>query len=373
MKDTTRKKLLDSTVVQTSTRLYRRYEKYYAILSFVAGFVWDSITLTRIDRLSDQLILLAYLVLIGVFIFLSHLTDKAPEDAPGFLFRYKHWFPVGIQFLFGGLFSSYVVYYFQSAAFSKDLVFVALLFILLIANELLDKHLTNLKLELLLYFLSLFAFFTFFLPVVFKVMNVWLFILSGLLSLAVSGGLLYLLNRQDQTFRPDMKHVAPILIAYLLMNGLYFFNWIPPVPLSVKKSMICHHVHKEQNAYVLEYEPSRWYVFWQSYNSEFHRTKNDTLFCFVSVFAPTRLKEKIYHHWQYYEPHSGKWLTADRLGYRITGGRDGGYRGFTYKTHIKPGEWRVDVETSERKILGRIHFRVSEGKAERIKRKRTVF
>jgi hypothetical protein len=49
-------------------------------------------------------------------------------------------------------------------------------------------------------------------------------------------------------------------------------------------------------------------------------------------------------------------MTTDRLDYKIQGGRDGGYRGYTMKRNVQPGKWRVDVETNEGMILGRIPF-----------------
>ena len=45
--------------------------------------------------------------------------------------------------------------------------------------------------------------------------------------------------------------------------------------------------------------------------------------------------------------------------YEITGGRDDGYRGFTYKANIIEGQWRVDVITEEESLLlGVIEFEV---------------
>jgi hypothetical protein len=40
------------------------------------------------------------------------------------------------------------------------------------------------------------------------------------------------------------------------------------------------------------------------------------------------------------------------------GGRDGGFRGYSFKKNIQPGTWRVDVETAEGLLLGRIGFEV---------------
>ena len=79
------------------------------------------------------------------------------------------------------------------------------------------------------------------------------------------------------------------------------------------------------------------------------------MFCFVSVFAPSELKKKIYHKWQKYSQTDDAWITTDRAGYKLTGGRRGGYRGFTYKKNVENGDWRVDVITEDDLLLGRIN------------------
>jgi hypothetical protein len=56
------------------------------------------------------------------------------------------------------------------------------------------------------------------------------------------------------------------------------------------------------------------------------------------------------------------WLTTDKHGYVLTGGRDGGYRGYTYKKNISPGEWRINVITDNELILGRIRFSIIESR-----------
>ena len=49
-------------------------------------------------------------------------------------------------------------------------------------------------------------------------------------------------------------------------------------------------------------------------------------------------------------------MQTDKLGFKITGGREGGYRGYTYKRHVQPGEWKIDVKTKEGLVLGKISF-----------------
>lgn len=38
----------------------------------------------------------------------------------------------------------------------------------------------------------------------------------------------------------------------------------------------------------------------------------------------------------------------------ISGGREGGYRAYTFKQGLDPGEWRVDVEIEDGRVIGRV-------------------
>ena len=46
------------------------------------------------------------------------------------------------------------------------------------------------------------------------------------------------------------------------------------------------------------------------------------------------------------------------IGYNITGGRDHGFRGYTYKSNVKEGLWKVEVITEEELVLGVIDFEI---------------
>jgi hypothetical protein len=52
------------------------------------------------------------------------------------------------------------------------------------------------------------------------------------------------------------------------------------------------------------------------------------------------------------------WKQTDQIAFQIFGGREGGYRGYTVKHGVKPGEWRVEVQTFRGQTLGRIDFTV---------------
>lgn len=338
--------------------LHHRYRKFLPAFFFIAGFIWDSLTLTRIDSLSDNLIMLAYLISAGILILLIQLINHGRLNMD-FLNKYSHWLPSFLQFLFGGLFSCYVIFYFQSASLTKSIVFMLILVSLFVANEFLERKLNNLYLQVGLYFFLCFSFFIFFVPVIIKKMNFFTFILAGFMSLLLTGSIIYILRRcvplsSEGTY---YKLLALTGSLYLILNSFYFLNLIPPVPLSLKFIGIYNHITQENGSFTLQYEKPPWYKFWQTSSTNIHHQEGERVYCFSAIFAPTQLTKKIYHHWQYYSEKSG-WVSASKIGFQIVGGRGKGYRGYTFKSNLNPGKWRVNVETEEGLIIGRVNFYV---------------
>jgi len=343
--------------VKKSMHVYRRFEKYAPIVAFISGFTWDSLTLTRIDRLMDNVILLTYLLALGVFITLLHYSEQGRITQP-ILVKHQKWIPVAIQFLMGGLLSSYVVFYIQSASFSQTWIFVSLLASLLVANEFLEKRVSNIYLLFGLYFFAAYSFFIFFIPVIFKIMNTWIFLLSGIFSLLFISGMLFLFYKKKLVQSDkQLKELGGIVSGiYLLILLFYWANLIPPVPLSLKTGGVFHHVSRTEQGYLLKYAQPSWYQPFKDSDNPVYYQKGDTTFCFTAVFAPTMMKKKIYHHWHWYNPKKEEWVQTDKLGFKITGGREGGFRGYTYKRHVQPGEWKIDVKTEEGLVLGKLSF-----------------
>ena len=191
-------------------------------------------------------------------------------------------------------------------------------------------------------------------------MNILTFIAGSVAGLLLPFIVIYYLYRTNLiASKIDyQKHLGLIGGIFILMILFRLFNLIPPVPLAMKDAGIYHHVKKDttENTYLLKYEKPAWYQTFRDDDSEFHYRDGDTVFCFASVFAPTALTKRIAHRWQFYSEKREEWISTDRMDYRLTGGRDGGYRGYTFKKNIEMGEWRVDIVTDDDRILGRINF-----------------
>ena len=100
----------------------RKYEKYVPLLFFIAGFIWDSLTLGRIDRLYDIVILCTHISLLTFSIYLYNVVDLEKTERK-FVKKYGIYLPLAIQFFLGGLSSAYVIYFSRSVSLSQTASF----------------------------------------------------------------------------------------------------------------------------------------------------------------------------------------------------------------------------------------------------------
>lgn len=341
-------------------KLIHKYERYIAPFTFIFGFIFDTLALRRIDLWFDHIILLAYIFIAAGGIIVLNLYEPGRLRLK-FSEAFMPFIPVVMQFAFGGLFSFFIIFYTKSAAFGKSWLFLLVLAMLLVGNERFRKNYQRLAFQLTIFFVVLFSYAIFALPLVLKKIGTEIFLLSGLVSLlllTIFILFLYFLVPQ-QTKQAGRILLFSIGGVYFLFNVLYFTNIIPPIPLSLKESGVYHAVkHLENGDYELTYEPSGWQFYFQDTNSIYHWKEGEPIYFFSAVFAPTKLDIVILHQWSYYNEGQNSWENYVDIKFPITGGRDGGYRGYSYLSAIRPGLWRVEVKTEQGQILGIQKFTV---------------
>lgn len=352
---------------------YERNERTALILFFVGGFIWDSLTLQRIDHFYSNFVLFTYLLCLMVSLYIFNLSDDGHWKGT-FLEKYEEYAPLAVQFFLGGLCSAYVIFFFRSVSLTRTVIFFILLIFLMISNELFKHRLSNKYLQFGALFFVCFTFFTFIIPVFFGVISTTIFIISGLVALGVTMLFIMFVYRKSPSTRHEVnlgKLSGIIITIYFLINVLYYFNMIPPVPLALETGIMAYNVEKTKDTYIVSYDPDKTYKIWRSYNHEMGIVSGEPIYAFTSIFAPTNLKVSVAHRWKWYDPEQEKWQIRDEIGYEVYGGRDGGYRGFTYKTNLQNGYWEIDVVTSEGLIIGTIDFRLTQDSSfakEKIKR-----
>lgn len=342
----------------------QRHGKYAPILFFISGFIFDTLTLGRIDRTYDLTVLCLHMTSLSITLYLYNLADDGKWKNT-FLQRFEAYFPLAIQFFFGGLSSAYVIYFSRSVSLSKTASFFIILVLLSIANEFLKKRISNKYLQFGVYYFISFTFFTFMIPVIIKELNTTIFLISGAISLVCTLLLIIFIYAKSPSTRSELhlgKMILIIFSIYGIINLFYFLRLIPPVPLALDKGIVAHSISLQDNDYLVTYESEESHIFWRKHSYDYRHAPNENVYIFSSIFAPTDLKKSIFHRWRWYNEVRGEWEKVEDIGYEITGGRDGGFRGYTYKNNVKPGKWEVQVLTKEEQVLGVIGFNIIEDK-----------
>jgi hypothetical protein len=59
----------------------------------------------------------------------------------------------------------------------------------------------------------------------------------------------------------------------------------------------------------------------------------------------------------------GIWIPHITIPFSVSGGREEGYRGYTYITARTPGEYRCNIETDDGVLIGRRSVKTKQGTA----------
>jgi hypothetical protein len=264
--------------------------------------------------------------------------------------------PLAIQFSFGGLASASFIFYFFSGSFFVSWPFILLIAILMVANEVFREYYLRASVQIAVYYFLLFSIFAVVLPYLLQELAPWVFIASGIASLIFIFGYIALLSRVIKKTGFGIRHfVKQIAGIFVVINIFYFLNIIPPIPLSLRDSVVGHGIERTGGNYTILIEGES---FWEKILSKWtvRKMPGGEVVVYVAIFAPGKLETDIVHDWQHKE--NGKWVSKDRFSYNIIGGRLDGYRGYSKKTSVPAGEWRVDVETARGQVLGRVRVDV---------------
>jgi len=322
---------------------YARVRPWVPAVFFIGGFAWDALTLGKSIKPTDLFILLGYLT--GAAAILVAMGR-------GVVFRGSQYLNSVLQFFFGGIFSALFIFYFLSSSTLPGYIVVIALAALLIGNEFLESAYSELTLAWAFFTLSAIMFFNFALAHLFRSISTFWFYLGTLLAM-----LLVLVLRR--TSKRETASSKPAIAITALMLLLHAFNGIPPVPLVKKQMLIAHDVHRADGGYVARVESPGW-RFWRTSSAYFHRAGNERVYCFTSVFVPIGIRTTIRHRWQFYDETKG-WTTTSVLPFSISGGRQTGYRGYTYKQNVAAGRWRVIAESESGSAIGIVQFTVIRG------------
>lgn len=339
-------------------QFFVRYERRISSAALILGFVIDNIMFSRIDVELAALGLFGYIVLAGCGILLINLQEKS--GWPGWLYtKMRPFLPPIVQFAFGALFSGFVIFYTRSGSLVASWPFLLILFGIFIGNEFFRQRYVRMTFHTSIYFLALFSFSIFVVPILVRDIGTWVFLVSGIVSIALILGFTHVLARLAPLRFSASRRGLVLAIAgiFIGMNVLYFTNSIPPIPLALREAGVYHAVVREGDTYTLTAEQRLWYDIVRP-KTRLHLTEGAPASVFTSIFAPTDLNTNITHRWQYHNETTDVWETMNVVRFPIIGGRDDGYRAYSNKSAPREGDWRVDVLTDRGQLIGRIPFSI---------------
>lgn len=344
---------------------YGKYERPISSVSLIGGFVFDALTLKRVDLFWENFWVAAHLAIVATAMVLIHAIEKTEGDESN-PSKMHFWLVNILQFFFGGILSTYLVFYFRSSDITVSWPFLLFLAAAFWANEALKRNFVRLGFQVALLFLSIYCFAIFLVPVVAHRLGGWMFFLSGIVSLAIIGLFLLIIRHfSGQEFEKGKKILfVAIGGIFAAVNLLYFTNSIPPIPLSLKDAGVYYSLTpKSGGGYNAVGEQPRWQNYFTLY-PDFHYLSGEPVYVYSAVFSPPQLNVKIIHEWQHKDSQTGNWLTTDRIPLTVIGGRDGGYRTYSIKRfNLEPGQWRVNVLTARGQVIGTIRFNLAQATA----------
>lgn len=332
---------------------FKKYKHHFPVAALVFGLAWDSLTLGRPDELYGNLVLLSYLIIAGFCITLMARRELLQKES-------KIWLSLITQFSFGNLAGGLLVLYIGSATLVGNWPFLLIIVGLLIGNEIFKTRYERLHFNTIVYYLLIFLYSILIVPVLFRSVESWTFLVSAVLSLLIIGAFLYLLSftAREIVIKSRVMLTRNIFMVLVVFGTLYYTNVIPPVPLAVRDIGIFHSVERIGGEYQVTYEKGSWYEFWRKSDSKINLNVTDTASCFSAIFAPTELETPVLHVWERFNKDSNMWEEKSRFNFPIAGGRVAGYRGYSEKT-VDEGTWRCSVETKRGALLGRVKVIVS--------------
>lgn len=271
--------------------------------------------------------------------------------------RYVHLVaPYVQQFTIGALLSTALLFYWFSGSLGASWPLLLLVALLMVSNEVFRGYFLLPTVQVAVFSFATLSLSATFFAYSLNSLSPWVFVLGGFASVLVMTGFLTLFLRIGRL--AHLRRVMWFVVTgvFAAMNIAYFLNLIPPIPLSLREAGMYYSVARSNGDYVLVGEDES--ILESLVPGQVMRiAKGDRLYAYSTIFAPADLSATIIHTWEYKDPDDG-WIEIAELPFVVTGGRDEGFRGYSYLTSTHEGKWRVTVQTARGQVLGRIPFRV---------------
>jgi len=355
-------KLLDRVAISTDeSPALKILRRLYPVAAFLCGFAWDALTIGQRVRVVDLWRLGAFLLGAGLLVlwlaFRESRKRAEPAAEAGLRGRFAGiaWQApyLLLQFFFGGIFSALFILYFKSSGHLGTWLTATILGALLVGNEFAGRRYGQyFTLIWTLFALNAILFFNFALPHAVGSLNSWWFYVSTASGILLTHLLWRISSGQPGRILPSWALAGMLLLAWS-------FDMIAPVPLVKQALTVGHEFVQEGTRTALKVEPAPSWQLWRDQAATVHVPEGGKLYGVSAVFAPLGITASLEHRWEVRE--AGAWKLVYRNRFQSTGGREHGFRGYSWVLNPQPGEWRFIVATQDGRTIGLFPFTVERG------------
>ena len=317
--------------------------------------------LPDIDDLFARLVGLTYLCIVALLIMfrewvVSRNTASSLEQK---IYSFSTFV---ISYCSGSALSFVFVYTLRSGALSVSWPLFFMLVTCIITNEFVSTHSFRFNLDVGVLLIATLFYVVFNTPIILKVENNGIFLLSVVVSMAITLIYVYFLQFTSENAEAESSRSYALAIGIPMFVGmLYFLNAIPAVPLSLNQKGVYHYVVRNDDGSFDGRKETDTRMFARVRTPVYHMGDGETGgYFFSAVDAPAALTAPLSHEWERYDTGSKQWVTEAVIPFTLAGGRDNGYRAYSYKEGLTPGLWRVTVQVDTNRIIGRETFRVEK-------------
>jgi len=117
--------------------------------------------------------------------------------------------------------------------------------------------------------------------------------------------------------------------------------------------------HAVEAEYQLTYQPAPWWKFWRKADPRLELNPGERAWVAVRIFAPTDFRDRITYVWERYDEKKG-WHQSSSFSSSVSGGREHGFRSQAFiQNGVKPGDYRVEVNTADGREIGSKRFSIA--------------
>ena len=335
--------------------------RFFPVAAFFGGFVTDALTIGRRVTEMDFLRFGGYLAGAAVFALWLAWRERCEKTPPppadtwrGQLARLIWQAPyLLMQFFYGGIFSALFILYFKSSGHLGAWLTAAVLGALLVGNEFAgDRYGRRFTLTWSLFALNAILLFNFVLPHLAGSLHPMWFYASTLAGVVLAHVL-----RALAPGRPG--RIAPAWAIALTLLAAWNLGMIAPVPLVNREMAVGQDFVHADGRFALAVEEAPWWQIWYAQSTTVHIPPGERLYGVSAVFAPLGVGADLEHRWEVKE--NGVWRTFYSNRFHSSGGRERGFRGYSWVLDPKPGQWRFVVATQDGRTIGVLNVQVERG------------